>query len=124
MYSTNHTDLQNDSEFYSRVDSYDENGTLKQYCLIGHNKTEHYDADGTPLGYEIYEYNEAGKQIKWLRYHKDGELYEYYVTEYDENGDKIRYTCYDADGKERSHIDYGEDEAEEQVYDRVERAAK
>lgn len=111
LYSTNHTNLQNDSEFYSRVDSYDATGTLTQYALYGHNKTQHYDPDGTPLGYEIYEYNEAGQQTKWLRYHADGELREYYVTEYDLDGNRTRYTHYDADGTEMNHIDYSESDA-------------
>lgn len=108
LYSEDHIDLKGDSEFYSRVDSYDSTGTLEQYALYGHNKTEHYDTDGTLLGYEMYEYNEAGKRTKWLRYDRNGNLYGYYVTEYDADGNRTRYTHYDANGKELSYIDYSE----------------
>lgn len=107
-FSNNHTDLHDNGEFYSRVDSYDENGTLYLYTLYGHGRTEHYSPDGRRLGYEVYEYNEAGQRTKWLRYNANDELWEYYVTEYDSEGNRTRYTNYDASGAELNHIDYSE----------------
>lgn len=108
MHSANYIDLQNDSEFHTRADWYDETGTLTGYTLYGHEKVQHYRPDGSPLGHEVYEYNDAGQRTKWLRYDYDGQLYQYYITEYDENGNETKYTGYDANGNVLLYIDYSE----------------
>jgi tetratricopeptide (TPR) repeat protein len=107
MYYSVHTDLE-EGEFYSRVESYNADGILEQYTLYGHEKTQYFDADGTSLGYDTYEYNDAGQRTKWTRFFGNGELREYYVTEYDSDGNRTMHTCYDADGTVRSYIDYTE----------------
>lgn len=106
MFSEVYTDLEENGEFYSRVDNYDKNGDLTAYSFYGQEKTQHYDTNGTSQGHEVYEYNDAGQMTKWLRYDAFGQLTDYYVTEYDADGNRVRYAHYDADGTELNHIDY------------------
>ncbi len=98
MFSDVHIELQGDTQFYSRVESYDGEGNLTGYTEYGENKTQHYGTNGELTGYELYEYNDDGQRIRWLRYDADGQLRDYYVTEYDLEGNQIRYTHYDAEG--------------------------
>ena len=90
---------------------YDENGVLQGYEARKDNgdytyeydargwriKVNYYADDGTLRGYDTYEYDSEGREIKEC-YYDDGALSGYYTYEYDAKGQRIGIYEYDGNG--------------------------
>lgn len=96
---------------------YDKSGTLVssyywvyEYDDAGREiKNTEYEQDGTPTGYQTMAYDEMGHRTEYCGYwYRDGTaiLSWRYVYEYNETGKRIRETEYDGDGNVKSFTTY------------------
>ena len=89
-------------------------GVTKVWCEERHEGWE-YDAAGrllrqnisSPYGtlrYRVFEYNDAGQEIRNTTYNTDGSVYGYTTIEYNEAGQETWVTIYEADGTVKEHV--------------------
>jgi len=82
---------QNELQTHSVID-------MGQYGRLRENI---YALDGTLLAQHVNEYDENGRNVKWLEYDGDGSLISYMEIYYDESGQYMGNSWYDGDGSIR-----------------------
>jgi len=96
--------LVSSKEVLTRGYAYNANGELSgydeyEYDSNGNQIKSHYEVNGDLSGYDKHEYDSNGNQTKHSIYNANGELYSYWEFENDSNGNWTKQSRYNANGE-------------------------
>ena len=94
----------NSQDLPERTQFYEADGTPAEYDTFVYNdlglkvEQHRYKADGTKDCYFLFYYNDNNQEVRYEGYYADGTMYSYWISEYDSDGNFVKETHYDADG--------------------------